>query len=171
MLPQVDVGSVASAYDRERSVIRRLRTLAIAVFVLGAAAIIAGQLPGGLCITDREYRVYMTPAGGALSATLVLLALSPGVAVLWRPRWPQILAWIAIDVWGTAVFLAIEYFSQPARAEVEMIMPLWPALIRYACLAAIALGIVVVIPTIRGSHPSPPVVRPPAVPAARVVRR
>jgi len=167
---QADVGSDTSAYDRERRVVRSLRGVVIALFVLGALAIVSGSLPEGLCITDRDYRDYLVPAGGALSTTLALLALVPGIAVFWRPRWPQILGWMAIDVWGSVVFVAIRHSILPGPVALKQIAPLWPAVIHYACLAAIALGVVVVIPSIRGAHPSPPLVCPPRLPRARVVR-
>ena len=156
--------------ERERVVARRLRVSVAVLLVLGAAAAVLGYLPEGIRITDMHYRDHLGPAGGSRLAASLLLLVLPSIAVLWRPRWLQIVVWMIWALPSTALALAMIGSAADAYPHNELVWPMWPGWSAYMLVGAISFGIVAVIPAMRSTHRSPPLLRSSALPSARVHR-
>jgi hypothetical protein len=157
--------------DREQAIIRRLRMTVVVLFAMGAVGSILGYLPEGFIVTDKEYVQHAEPAGGTSLALYIALLVVPGLAVLWRPRWPAIVGWMlwAVPLTLVALYLAIGPGDNLHRRN-ELLDPMWPAWTAYSLVIAILFAIAVVIPSVRARHRSPPLPRKPKLPGARVFR-
>jgi hypothetical protein len=157
--------------DREQVVIRRLRVIVAVLFAMGAVVSILGYLPEGFIVISRTYVLYAAPAGGTRLALYTALLLAPGIAVLWRPRWPAIVGWIfwAVLLNVAAFYLPIGPGGNLPRST-EGVFEMWPAWTVYSLVTTILFAIAVVIPSVRARHRSPPLPQKPKLPRARAFR-
>jgi len=119
--------------ERERSLAFWLRAIAVGMFVAGAAIVVTGYLPR--------------------SAIYLGLLLLPGLAVLWRPRWTQILIWVGWALPWTFELLSLAFSAELrslAHAGDAALGPMW---LTYLLLAAIVCGLVT-LPVLRVTRAS-----------------
>ena len=164
--------SISLVEDREQAVIRRLRMTVVVLFAMGAVGSLLGYLPEGFIATSRIYVKHAEPAGGTSLAAYIALLLVPGIAVLWRPRWPAIAGWI---LWAVPLSVAALYLAMAPGDNLssrnESLNPMWPAWTAYSLVTAILIAIVVVIPSARARHRSPRLPQKPKLPRARAYQR
>jgi hypothetical protein len=164
--------SIPLVEDCEQAIIRRLRMTVVVLFAMGAVGSILGYLPEGFIATSRIYVTHAEPAGGTSLALYIALLLVPGLAVLWRPRWPAIAGWI---LWTVLLSVVALYLANAPGdclyRRNEFLNPMWPAWTAYSLVTAIVFAIVVVIPSVRARHRSPPLPQKPKLPRARTYHR
>ena len=121
--------------ERERSLAFWLRAITVGMFVAGATIVVAGSLPRG-------------------AATYLGLLLLPGLAVLWRPRWAQILIWVSWAIPWTFELLSLTFDAEPLwRVHAGTAVPVWPAWLSYLLVAAVVCGLIT-LPVLRVAHGS-----------------
>ena len=141
-----------------------VRASASVVLVLGAAAMITGYYPHGAWVTGGS-GAHFEYAGGHAFALYLSLLLLPGVAVLHRPNRQRILTWLAWGVPCVAALLSLSIGAEPLwHAHDGRAVPLWPAWLMYALVAAVVCGVVLVVPALGLGH------RRSNLPAARIHR-
>ncbi len=134
------------------------------MFLLGAAAVIAGYLPHGALVTGSVGTHYEHAGGNQFAAYLAALLL-PGVAVLHRPSKPRIKLWLAWAVPCIAALLSLTMGAEPLwHAHDGSATPLLPAWLMYVFVTAIVCGVVIVVPAMGLGH------RWSNLPAARIHR-
>jgi len=125
-----------------------VRASAAGVFLLGAAAMIAGYLPHG-AVVSGPLGTHYEPAGGHQFAAYLAVLLIPGVAVLHHPSKPRIKLWLAWAVPCIAALLSLTIGSEPLwHAHAGSATPLLPAWLMYAFFTAIVCGVVIVVPAL-----------------------
>ena len=134
--------------EREPSLAFWLRAITVAMFVAGATAVVTSYLPRDAMSADRGYE----RAGGDGLATYLGLLLLPGLVVLWRPRWTQILIWVGWAIPWTFELLSVTFGAEPLwHAHAGDAVPLWPAWLTYLLIAAVVGGLVT-LPILRVAH-------------------
>jgi hypothetical protein len=159
------------AESREQRLVRTLRVLIATVYTLGVAVIAIAQMD--IEITDRQYVSYIQRAGSQELTLFVAIVLLPGIWPLYRPRWPQLGVWIMWAVTWTmfAIIFSLGGARGPAVELVaHLVVPWWPPFAIPALLGAMGLLLLVVIPLVRRTHPSPPIPPRSRLPEARLVR-
>jgi len=165
----------------ERLVVSRLRTMVAVLTALSVAAAALGYFPRGFMITDRDYVDHIVPAGGNRLAAYLLLLMMPGLMVVQRPRWREILLWILWAVPLTAATLALandgsrcaypaQHLLGRADCGYEWAWPLPAGWMTYTLVGTVLFGIAVVIPLIRSTHRTQRSPRAVKLPAARIHR-
>jgi hypothetical protein len=120
--------------ERERSLAFWLRAITVGMFVAGATIVVTGYLPR--------------------SAVYLGLLLLPGLAVLWRPRWTQILIWVGWAIPWTFELLSLAFGAElRSSARAGNAEPAWPVWLTYLLLAAIVCGLVT-LPVLRVARAS-----------------
>lgn len=152
---------------RERIVVRRLRAITLAVFVLGAAVIAISRVPVTI-LSDSGPRPEHPDVNGMLIVYVAVLVL-PGLAVALRPRWSGIALWAMWPVPVSLFALFVTHIGEPPRDHPHP-DPAWPGTAILWLLLAIHAGIMVVVPVVRGTHAIRSGREPP-VPVARVHSR
>jgi hypothetical protein len=141
-----------------------VRASAAGVFLLAAAAMIAGYLPHG-AVVSGPLGTHYEPAGGHQFAAYLAVLLIPGVAVLHHPTKPRIKLWLAWAVPCIAALLALTSGAEPLwHAHAGSATPLWPAWLTYVSFTAIVCGVVIVVPALGLGH------RRSNLPSARIHR-
>ena len=119
--------------ERERSLAFWLRAITVGMFVAGATIVVAGSLPRG-------------------AATYLGLLLLPGLGVLWRPRWTEILIWVGWAIPWTFELLSVTFGAEPLWHAGDAVA-LWPTCLTYVLVAAIVCGLTT-LPVLRVAHSS-----------------
>ncbi len=153
---------MSDPYERERIVVRRLRTIVAVMFALGVATAIVGQVP--VLHAHREYVGGMRAAGGTPLLVFLVVLFMPGLAVAWRPRMTQILLWIMSAI-PITMLSGLLWIGEPWSRGV----PAWPTVVIISLVAVIHVLMLVALPLFRATHKSPPLQG--KLPAARVVAR
>jgi len=155
--------------------------MVVLLVVLSAIAAALGYAPGGFTITDRDYVDHVVPAGGNRLAAYLVLLLMPGLMVVQRPQWREILLWILWVMPLTAATLVLandgsrcaypaQHLLGRADCGYEWAWPLPTGWLTYTLVGTVLFAIVVVIPLIRSTHRTPRLPRPAKLPAARIHR-
>ena len=139
-------------YEREATIVWRIRVAIAVIALLAAAMVYVGYL-------DVQLGGQPRPAGGTPLLVYLVVLLAPGIAACWRPRWLQIVTWIMIAM-PVTMLCGLLWIDR-------MGFPRWP----YYAIAWLGgmlhVVLLFVLPLLRSMHKSPPLRQP--LPTARIV--
>lgn len=155
--------------DPERIVTRRLRQVTAALLGLGLVVVAISYAPVPV---ETAAGAQLEPTGwGSLIAFYLGVLFLPGAGVAAWPRRGGIAIWAlwSVPVSMLAMLVKADLGEMPYGRVGSA--PEWPGIVIACLLIAIHVGILLVLPVIRGTHRPPPRRRDPPVPVARIHMR
>lgn len=144
--------------DDERVKARILRSIVLAAFAVGLAAVVLALLPGVEVFTERDdgHRVVATRSAAEYPLWMLvwgIAVLAPGALVWFRPRLTYACLWSMCALFATAMWFVVTSDPVVGRRGLEWqrVVELWPATWWGYAMVLLVGGLIVALPVFCGA--------------------